>query len=221
MQAIAISKLIFGFLIAWLGPSRLAIHWPWHAPPLPQWSTRKSLFWLRPHGGFSSPFLARPCGEPRQEPCHKSICGPHPPPQRSQKCQNAHGGRCRCNFHSPCLFGSWALRRPQGRSRWIGAEFRCIRACHTWDRFSHQALSHLARVEEATRKGLIPMSIKRVTALRAHWCEGWRKPEVTRQGTLIAMVAVSMSRISPSMTTLGVDAAWNAAHGQRSGPRFR
>src|SRR5688572_4474500 len=60
-----------------------------------------------------------------------------------------------------------------------------------------------ARVDDATRKGFTPMSIKRVTALGASLVCNVENTRCPVSEALIAIVAVSMSRISPSMITLG------------------
>src|ERR1700694_451837 len=61
------------------------------------------------------------------------------------------------------------------------------------------------RVDEATKKGLTPISMRRVTALGASLVCKVEKTKWPVSEALIAMVAVSISRISPIMITLG---AW-------------
>ena len=61
------------------------------------------------------------------------------------------------------------------------------------------------RVEEATRNGFTPMSTRRVTALGASFVCSVEKTRWPVSDALMAMDAVSRSRISPIMMTLG---AW-------------
>src|SRR5258708_15831383 len=78
-------------------------------------------------------------------------------------------------------------------------------AAHRRQTFRTNRWAIRARVEDATRNGLTRMSIKRVTALGASLVWSVENTRWPVSEALIAMVAVSTSRISPSMMMFG---AW-------------
>ena len=87
------------------------------------------------------------------------------------------------------------------RSKYSRVTFCSVLQCGQIVRMSRCAIT--ASTEEATRKGSMPMSINRVNALGASLVCSVENTKCPVSEARIAISAVSMSRISPTMITFG------------------